>query len=769
MTHLFRKLAFKVGVFIILAEVVVLGVVGAVYSKQFSEQVDKRIEFRARIPGTLFKGGLLKLDSMGDQKTMEKLIEGPLLDGLIVGANSIVFHSLNPSHIGSHIEDVPDIDPNLFDLGAPKVRTFLGDEHVTAVSPIFSSDGQTVRFLAYVKVGTLAAVAEKREIKKLLLIGSLVTVIITSLVIILLFRMLILNRIRDVLNVLTIVGSGDFDVRLTGRLSQDELGQLQNRINLTVDELEWTVSFLRQYVQDLKKAETALANDRNMLRTLIDYLPDYVYVKDLEGCFLTANTATAELMGNLSPDDLTGKTDAEFYPLNLAAGYHADEQSVIQSGRALLNKEETAIDRDGNNRWIVTSKIPLKDNQGRVIGLVGIGRDITERKKLRKQVRRSQKMDAIGQLTGGIAHDFNNILAIILGNIELLQDEIEDNSLLAPRIDDAMKATLRGASLTSKLLAFSRKDASETKNVIVNDHIEGLKELVETSLTASITIETDLFEELWPVEIDSNDFEDAILNLSLNARDAMPDGGTLIIGTANKSLDQSYVDRNPGAVAGEFVMISISDTGVGMSSEVMEKVFEPFYTTKEQGKGTGLGLSMVYSFVERSRGHLKIYSEVGKGSVIRFYLPRAHVGAVTETAIMAKPNDRPRGNESILIVDDEAALLQIASSMLEGLGYKTLSAENGKLALEVLKSNREIDLLFSDVVMPGDMDGYQLAIAAMEINSSIRVLLTSGFTMRKEKRGVDNDSFSRGLTDALLSKPYNKFELATAVRRALDK
>ena len=769
MTHFLGKLTFKIGVFIILAEAIVLGVVGSVYSKQFAEQVDKRIEFRAKIPGTLFKGGLLKLDTVGDQQMMEKLIEGPLLDGLVVGANSIIFHSLNPDYIGSHIEDVPDIDPKLFDLGATDVRTFLEDEHVTAVSPIFASDGQTIRFLAYIKVGTLAALAEKSEISNLLVIGSFFTIIITSLVIILLFRVLILNRISDVLNVLTIVGAGDFDVRLTGRLSQDELGQLQDRVNLTVDELEQTVSYLRQHVKDLKIAETASANDRNMLRTLIDNLPDYVYVKDLEGHFLTANTATAELMGNLSPADLTGKNDAEFYPLNLAAAYHADEQSVIQSGRALLNKEEPAIDSDGNKRWIVTSKIPLKDNQGRVIGLVGIGRDITERKKLRKQVRRSQKMDAVGQLTGGIAHDFNNILAIILGSIELLQDEIDDGSPLAPRIDDALKATMRGARLTRKLLAFSRKDASETTNVMVNDHIDGLKELVEKSLTASISIETNLCEELWPVEVDSNDFEDAILNLSLNARDAMPDGGALVIETDNKTIDQSYVDRNPGATAGEFVMISISDTGLGMSSEVMEKVLEPFYTTKEQGKGTGLGLSMVYAFVERSHGHLKIYSEVGKGSVIRFYLPRAQVEVGNGNVIEAKPNDRPRGAETVLIVDDEVALLKIASSMLQGLGYKTFTAQDGRQALEILNGNKEIDLLFSDVVMPGDVDGYQLAIAAVEINSSIQVLLASGFTKRRDELGGDGGNFYRGLTNSLLNKPYNKSELAIAVRLTLDK
>jgi signal transduction histidine kinase/CheY-like chemotaxis protein len=390
-----------------------------------------------------------------------------------------------------------------------------------------------------------------------------------------------------------------------------------------------------------------------------------------------------------------------------------------------------------------------------------------QRRQIEEQIRRSQKMEAVGQLTGGIAHDFNNILAIVMGNLELLQRRVSGDEEASRRVETALKGAKRGADLTRKLLGFSRKEAHETKLTSVNELIWNMEELLVKSLTVAINVEHHLADDLWPVEVDPGDFQDAILNLALNARDAMSDGGSLVIETSNKVLDEDYVRRNPQGKAGEFVMLSVSDTGHGMTPEVRERVLEPFFSTKEEGKGTGLGLGMVYGFVQRSKGHMKIYSEPGEGTTIRIYLSRAHEEGESEGKEPAQA-DLPRGSETILVVDDEEHLVDIAVSHLEGLGYRTVTANGGMQALEVLQGDADIDLLFSDVIMPGGMDGYELAKQAIEKRPNLKVLLTSGFTKKREELNNEDKAVYAKLATNLLSKPYNQSELALSVRRVLD-
>lgn len=297
---------------------------------------------------------------------------------------------------------------------------------------------------------------------------------------------------------------------------------------------------------------------------------------------------------------------------------------------------------------------------------------------------------------------------------------------------------------------------------MVNDSITNLKELITKSLTVVVNMETRLAGDLWGVRINVSDFEDALLNLSLNARDAMPEGGSLIIETENKGLDEKYVKSTSSATAGEYVLITFSDTGTGMTKEVQEKLFEPFFTTKEFGMGSGLGLSMVYGFVERSGGHIEVDSEQGSGTTFRIYLPRAIV-TEAEVEIAGHAMALPTGVETILVVDDEEGIRDIAVNHLEELGYTTLAADNGDHAIEVLKQHPEVDLLFCDVIMPGDQTGFQVAHTAHQTNPALKILLTSGYTKKHDK-----DQYSESLADNLLNKPYNFEELAFAVRRALD-
>jgi len=394
-----------------------------------------------------------------------------------------------------------------------------------------------------------------------------------------------------------------------------------------------------------------------------------------------------------------------------------------------------------------------------------VERGLAEKEEL---IRQSQKMEAVGQLTGGLAHDLNNVLTVFSMNLGMLEEKAAGEPGCLRHIKALQQGFTRAADLTRKLLDFSRTRVHETKRVSVNEFVEGLEDLITKSLTPAIELRMDLAPNVWTVDIDPGDLETALLNLALNARDAMPKGGTLVIETSNKQIDENYVQRNSGATSGDFVLISVSDTGTGMTPEGVEKAFEPFFTTKEVGSGTGLGLSMVYGFIQRSGGHVKIYSEPGEGTAIRLYLPRAR-GAVDEPEIKRlAARTAPGGGETVLVVDDERDLVDAAVSYLASLGYHTLSAANGKEALAVLEREPSVDLLFSDVVMPGGIDGYQLAVEAVARRPGLRVLLTSGFTRKREEYVNGERRLVADLARTLLSKPYNLAELAAAVRRALD-
>jgi len=433
---------------------------------------------------------------------------------------------------------------------------------------------------------------------------------------------------------------------------------------------------------------------------------------------------------------------------------------LAQKGGSQNTNENTT--KDGGIISCEWYNTPIIDQNGAVTGVASLILDITERKNLESQLRQAQKMEAVGHLTGGIAHDFNNILGVIMGNLEIAKQRGESGADISKFLDTALEGTLRGANITRGLLGFSRREAGKTEQHVVNESIINLKDLITKSLTVVVNMETHLAGDLWGVKINVGDFEDALLNLSLNARDAMPEGGRLIIKTENKVLAEKYLSSNSSATAGEYVLITFSDTGTGMTKEVQEKLFEPFFTTKEFGMGSGLGLSMVYGFVERSGGHIEVTSEQGSGSTFRIFLPRA-IGAETDKEIAGHAMALPTGAETILVVDDEEAIRDIAVNHLQELGYSTHTADNGDHAIEALKQHPEVDLLFCDVIMPGDQTGFQVAHSVHQTNPALKILLTSGYSKKHGK-----DQYSEILADNLLNKPYNFEELAFAVRRALD-
>jgi signal transduction histidine kinase/CheY-like chemotaxis protein len=381
------------------------------------------------------------------------------------------------------------------------------------------------------------------------------------------------------------------------------------------------------------------------------------------------------------------------------------------------------------------------------------------------QVRQAQKMETIGQLTGGVAHDFNNILTVITGSIEILSDGVKDRPLLAQITSMIGAAAARGADLTRHLLAFARQQPLQPRSTDVNALVVDVASLLRPTLGVQIEIESMLAHDAAPALIDASQLTTAILNLALNARDAMPDGGKMTLETRNVMLDADYAELNDDVQPGDYVMMAVSDTGQGIAAPLLDKVFEPFFTTKGLGKGSGLGLSMVYGFVKQSNGHIKIYSEQGYGTTVKLYLPQAaSTPDMDEDEFAAGRGtfEVERGDEAILIVEDDLLVRDYVVTQIERLGYRTLSAGNAAQALSIIDGAEPIDLLFTDVIMPGGMNGRQLATEAVRRRPGLKVLYTSGYT--------ENAIVHHGRLDAgvmLLTKPYLSSDLARGIRTAL--
>jgi PAS domain S-box-containing protein len=416
--------------------------------------------------------------------------------------------------------------------------------------------------------------------------------------------------------------------------------------------------------------------------------------------------------------------------------------------------------KDGHLFWAeISIRSALISGQKTVLAIV---RDVTEQISVEAQLRQVQKMEAIGNLSGGMAHDFNNMLGVIIGSLDLVGPLLKGNHDATELVEEAIAAALSSAELTSRLLAFARKQALRSEHIASNDLISGIVRLLRRTLGENIEIVLDLADSLWPVIADSAQLEAGLTNLATNARDAMPSGGRLVISTRNRRLDADYAAGNVEATPGDYVAIEVSDSGTGMTPEVVQHIFEPFYTTKEPGKGTGLGLSMVFGFIKQSGGHIDVYSELGFGTTFRLYLPRAVAETPRPAASQTTAPLRGAG-ESVLAVEDNSRLRQVVMRQLNELGYQPIEADGPAAALAILEREK-IDLLFTDVMMPGSLDGIALARQVFDRWPTVKVVLTSGFAASK----FDDLRDSQGAAVRLLNKPYRVQDLATVLRQVLD-
>jgi PAS domain S-box-containing protein len=537
---------------------------------------------------------------------------------------------------------------------------------------------------------------------------------------------------------------------------------LRGREVETRRQLEEELRALNLELEDRVHARTAeVKHARDLLNAVVENLPDMILLKEPHGegfRYILVNAAGERLLQR-DRVEILGKTERELFPADEAGKVVEANRMVVASGSPRIFTDRRLTTARGEVRTVETRMVPIAGGNGGPAMLLAIIRDMTEARAREEQLRQLQRMDAVGRLTGGVAHDFNNLLAIIHGNSELIRGQLEDWSEAAEMADDVIGAASRGAELVKRLLAFARMQHLEPEAVDLNARLNNVVGLLQRALGEKVNLRVKTAKALWPAIIDPTQVDDALVNLAINARDSMPGGGTLSIETQNVTLDEDYAANHLEVAPGDYAMLAVSDTGTGMPPEVIARAFEPFFTTKQEGQGTGLGLSQVFGWVKQSGGHIKIYSEVGHGTTVKLYLPRARRRNAERKADEVAA---PTGDETILVVEDNPSVRKTVMRQLRDLGYQPVEAEDGTRALELIGDGLAFDLLLTDVVMPGGITGYQLADQLRATRPELKVLFTSGYT---ELAAAGAPAARIG---PLLSKPYRKQDLGRMIRAVLD-
>ena len=578
-----------------------------------------------------------------------------------------------------------------------------------------------------------------------------------------------------------------FDITSQADQMEENSKSEQNIMERTA-QLETTNHSLIREIAIRNQTEIALRESEARLRAMTRAMPDLVFVVDEDGRYREVLAAGRDIgatpLRGKVPAPIRGKLLSEVHPLEMAVFFLEIIQRALRTQQIQIAEYE--LETSSGSRWFESrtapldvqftdrSTVPIDTAQQQLFppseeqfvtksAAIVVARDITKRKQAEAQLRQAQKMHAIGQLTGGIAHDFNNLLAVIMGNLELLHEQLTAQPRLHELAQQALRAVDRGANLTRRLLAFARRQPLLAQPTDLNKLVLGMLDLMRRTLGTNIKINTILATHLKQTLVDPDQLESALLNLAINARDAMPHGGTLVLETDNVEIDEDYAATQQDLRPGPYVMLAVSDNGNGMAPEVLEHAFEPFFTTKEASKGSGLGLSMVYGLVKQSGGHIVIHSKPTLGTIVRLYLPRMQQAEVSLTAgVKAAETVFTGHGETILVVEDDTDVRRFAINALRALGYETQQAGDAETALELLAKTPQTALLFTDIVLPGEMDGVKLAAEAQRRYPGLRVLFTSGYT---EHPLIVGSQLAEDVE--ILAKPYRKNELGEKLRLLL--
>jgi PAS domain S-box-containing protein len=770
--RLIGSLVFKIAFAIIVVETILFGLFGGYYVNYFGAEIDRRIAEQISTPGRLIQQEQLKVSILSDPEQMELLLGRHLQQALAVGFDGTIYHSTDPLMIGASISSLPDFPTEQLRADMREQTLFTVDDDtgssMVSITPIFALNANQPFMYVYLKVSTKGLEESQRQMQSVLVIGSILCVLLTSALIFLFTQHTVLKRLITAAQFVNKIQVGKLSSRLTP-MGRDEIGILERGLNAMAESLE-------RRTQQHQAAQNALRDSEERFRDFTLSSADWYWEMGSDFKIAFASYKFYQLI-----EEINGSPQGQSFD---KLGLHPEHpegwqylQRHLDEHTAFYNVEFSWTSRDGEKQFGRINGVPVFALDGSFNGYRGTGSNITEQHRaaeeqqaLQRQLATSQKLEAVGQMAGGVAHEFNNCLAGILSFAEVARAKIDDPERVKEYIDHVISLGERATGVADQLLMFSRRRIDQPKNVRVESIFAEMEKLLVTLLEHRIDLQIWADEADLHTRVDPTQLSACILNLAINARDAMPDGGTLQISCSSADippLAQRDADEDediyPPEVEGQFVVITVQDTGTGIPEDVIDHIFEPFFSTKEPGKGTGLGLSIVHSWVEEAHGFINLESVEGEGTTFSIYLPRSEPGAEPEDEV-DEIGVFPGNGERVLIVDDEQALRTTAQIILEDAGYRTEIAKSTEEALVILQTNTgdaAFDVIVTDVVLPG-RSGPQLIIEALRQNPRYGVVFMSGYPARSRKE-LDNLLGNY----VFVKKPFRPGKLQKAVHDAL--
>ncbi|WP_417835727.1 ATP-binding protein [Thalassospira tepidiphila] len=770
--RLIGSLVFKIAFAIIVVETILFGLFGGYYVNYFGAEIDRRITEQISTPGRLIQQEQLKVSILSDPEQMELLLGRHLQQALAVGFDGTIYHSTDPLMIGASISSLPDFPTEQLRADMREQTLFTVDDDagssMVSITPIFALNANQPFMYVYLKVSTKGLEESQRQMQSVLVIGSILCVLLTSALIFLFTQHTVLKRLITAAQFVNKIQVGKLSSRLTP-MGRDEIGILERGLNAMAESLE-------RRTQQHQAAQNALRDSEERFRDFTLSSADWYWEMGSDFKIAFASYKFYQLI-----EEINGSPQGQSFD---KLGLHPEHpegwqylQRHLDEHTAFYNVEFSWTSRDGEKQFGRINGVPVFALDGSFNGYRGTGSNITEQHRaaeeqqaLQRQLATSQKLEAVGQMAGGVAHEFNNCLAGILSFAEVARAKIDDPERVKEYIDHVISLGERATGVADQLLMFSRRRIDQPKNVRVESIFAEMEKLLVTLLEHRIDLQIWADEADLHTRVDPTQLSACILNLAINARDAMPDGGTLQISCSSADippLAQRDADEDediyPPEVEGQFVVITVQDTGTGIPEDVIDHIFEPFFSTKEPGKGTGLGLSIVHSWVEEAHGFINLESVEGEGTTFSIYLPRSEPGAEPEDEV-DEIGVFPGNGERVLIVDDEQALRTTAQIILEDAGYRTEIAKSTEEALVILQTSTgdaAFDVIVTDVVLPG-RSGPQLIIEALRQNPRYGVVFMSGYPARSRKE-LDNLLGNY----VFVKKPFRPGKLQKAVHDAL--
>jgi len=766
------SLVFKIALAIVIVETILLGLFGGYYVQYFGAEIDRRIAEQISTPGRLIQDEQLKVSILSDAKQMKLLLGDHLQQAMAIGFDGTIYHAIDPLLIGSSTDVLPDFPSDELRPNMTEPALFTVDDvdghSIVSITPLFSLNANQPFMYVFLKVSTKGLEESQRQMQSVLLIGSAICILMTSALIFLFTQQTVLRRLISAAQFVNKIQLGKLSSRLTP-MGRDEIGTLERGLNAMAESLE-------RRTQQHQIAQDALRDSEERFRDFTLSSADWYWEMGADLKIAFASYKFYQLI-----EEINGSPQGQsFDKLGLTSehpeGWHY-LQRRLDAHMAFQNVEFSWTSRKGEKNYGRINGVPVFSLDGRFNGYRGTGSNITaqhraaeEQQALQRQLATSQKLEAVGQMAGGVAHEFNNCLAGILSFAEVARAKIDDPERVKEYLDHVISLGERATSVADQLLMFSRRRIDQPTNIRVQSIFSEMEKLLLTLLEHRIELQIWSDNPELYTRVDPTQLSACILNLAINARDAMPDGGTLQISSrsveipplAQRNPDEDE-DTYPEDVAGEFVVITVQDTGTGIPDDIIDNIFEPFFSTKEPGKGTGLGLSIVHSWVEESHGFINVESIEGEGTTFSVYLPRSEAGG--ETTLRVDEVDKFPGNgERVLIVDDEQALRTTARIILEDVGFRTETAKNTEEALSLLSAAEQddpFDVILTDVVMSG-RSGPQLVIEALRSSPRYGVVFMSGYPARSRKeldKLLGNYVF--------VKKPFRPSQLQKAIHDAL--